>query len=230
MAGDFLIWNFPNAGNPQKVQRYPDRVGRCPAGDGRSLDPSCWCPRTACRSAVVERIADVLHTIADTLDRLVDDVVAMMNADATLDEIVHTVRVAPDVLAKPFMRPLYDEPEFVVHNVWRQFGGWWDGAPSRLKPAPDAVVAATMAELAGGPAALIARAVVAAEAGDFRLAGHLADYAGWAAPDDPGDPPRAGCCVPCPPRRGAVADGKGIFAAAARESEAIAARSDAPER
>jgi glyoxylase-like metal-dependent hydrolase (beta-lactamase superfamily II) len=23
MAGDFLIWNFPNAGNPQKVQRYP---------------------------------------------------------------------------------------------------------------------------------------------------------------------------------------------------------------
>ena len=23
MTGDFLIWNFPNAGNPQKVQRYP---------------------------------------------------------------------------------------------------------------------------------------------------------------------------------------------------------------
>jgi len=22
-CGDFLIWNFPNAGNPQKVQRYP---------------------------------------------------------------------------------------------------------------------------------------------------------------------------------------------------------------
>ena len=22
-AGDFVIWNFPNAGNPQKVQRYP---------------------------------------------------------------------------------------------------------------------------------------------------------------------------------------------------------------
>ena len=22
-AGDFFIWNFPNAGNPQKVQRYP---------------------------------------------------------------------------------------------------------------------------------------------------------------------------------------------------------------
>jgi glyoxylase-like metal-dependent hydrolase (beta-lactamase superfamily II) len=23
MSGDFVIWNFPNAGNPQKVQRYP---------------------------------------------------------------------------------------------------------------------------------------------------------------------------------------------------------------
>ncbi|MFT7288024.1 MAG: glyoxylase-like metal-dependent hydrolase (beta-lactamase superfamily II) [Halieaceae bacterium] len=22
-AGDFFIWNFPNAGNPQKAQRFP---------------------------------------------------------------------------------------------------------------------------------------------------------------------------------------------------------------
>jgi glyoxylase-like metal-dependent hydrolase (beta-lactamase superfamily II) len=22
-TGDFIIWNFPNAGNPQKVQRWP---------------------------------------------------------------------------------------------------------------------------------------------------------------------------------------------------------------
>lgn len=27
-SGDFLIWHFPNADNPQKVQRYPDRWAR----------------------------------------------------------------------------------------------------------------------------------------------------------------------------------------------------------
>ena len=58
----------------------------------------------------------------------------MMNAGETLDSIIHTVQVPADTLAKPYLRPLYDEPEFVVRNVWRQFGGWWDGAASRLKP------------------------------------------------------------------------------------------------
>ena len=74
----------------------------------------------------------------------------MMNAGEVLDTIVHSVHVPDDVLAKPYLRPLYDEPEFVVRNIWRQFGGWWDGAPSRLKPAPDAALAIELAELAGG--------------------------------------------------------------------------------
>jgi glyoxylase-like metal-dependent hydrolase (beta-lactamase superfamily II) len=229
MAGDFLIWNFPNAGNPQKVQRYPIEWAAALRAMV-ALEPDLLVPAHGLPIGGATRIAGVLHTIADTLDRLVDDVLTMMNADATLDEIVHSVRVAPDILAKPFMRPLYDEPEFVVHNVWRQFGGWWDGAPSRLKPAPDAVLAATLAELAGGPAALMARAAVAAEAGDFRLAGHLADYAGWAAPDDPTIHRERAAVYRA--RRAAEPSlmSKGIFAAAARESEAIAAQADAPER
>jgi glyoxylase-like metal-dependent hydrolase (beta-lactamase superfamily II) len=225
MAGDFLIWNFPNAGNPQKVQRYPiEWAAALRAMAARR--PELLVPAHGLPIGGAARIAEVLHTIADTLDQLVADVVAMMNADATLDEIVHTVRVPADVLAKPFMRPLYDEPEFVVHNVWRQFGGWWDGAASRLKPAPDAELATALAELAGGPAALMARASVAADAGDFRLAGHLADYAGWAAPDDPAIHRDRAAVYRA--RRAAEPSlmSKGIFAAAARESESIAARSE----
>ncbi|MEI7547680.1 MAG: alkyl sulfatase dimerization domain-containing protein [Actinomycetota bacterium] len=68
------------------------------------------------------------------------------------------------------MRPLYDEPEFVVRNIWRLYGGWWDGAASRLKPSPDAHLAAAVAELAGGADVLIRRADKAASEGDRRLA------------------------------------------------------------
>ena len=100
----------------------------------------------------------MLTDIAGALETLVADVVEMMNAGEVLDTIIHTVSVDPDLLAKPYLRPLYDEPEFVVRGIWRQFGGWWDGAPSRLKPAPDAQLAAELATLAGGADRLAARA------------------------------------------------------------------------
>ena len=93
-----------------------------------------------------DRIAMVLGDIAEALEHLVSEVVQMMNAGEVLDTIVHSVHVPDDVLAKPYLRPLYDEPEFVVRNIWRQFGGWWDGAPSRVKPSPDAVLANELAD------------------------------------------------------------------------------------
>ena len=93
----------------------------------------------------------VLGDIAAALENLVADVIAMMNEGATLDTIVHTVSVPAETLAKPYLRPLYDEPEFVIRNIWRQFGGWWDGAASRLKPSPDGQLAAVIADLCGGP-------------------------------------------------------------------------------
>jgi alkyl sulfatase BDS1-like metallo-beta-lactamase superfamily hydrolase len=84
---------------------------------------------------------------------------------------------------------VYDEPEFVVRNIWRLYGGWYDGNPSTLKPAPDAVVAREIADLAGGATALAARASSLLEDGSddaLRLAGHLAELAALAAPEDAG--------------------------------------------
>jgi alkyl sulfatase BDS1-like metallo-beta-lactamase superfamily hydrolase len=79
---------------------------------------------------------------------------------------------------------VYDEPEFIVRNVWRLYGGWYDGDPSRLKPAADADVARELATLSGGAAVLADRAAALADAGDFRTACHLVELASGAAPDD----------------------------------------------
>jgi alkyl sulfatase BDS1-like metallo-beta-lactamase superfamily hydrolase len=223
MAGDFLIWHFPNAGNPQKVQRYP---GEWAAALRRMIAqaPELLVPAHGLPIAGADRIAGVLTIVADTLDALVDEVIAMMNGGATLDEIIHTVRVPGDTLALPYLRPFYDEPEFVVRNVWRQFGGWWDGAASRLKPAPDAQLASELAELAGGADVLIGRAGAAADAGDFRLACHLADLAGWAAPADPAIHRRRADVYEARARVEPSLMSQGIFRAAARDSEAVAGR------
>jgi alkyl sulfatase BDS1-like metallo-beta-lactamase superfamily hydrolase len=217
MVGDFVIWNFPNAGNPQKVQRYPlewaAALREMAATGAELLVPAHGLP-----IAGTERIAGVLDEIATALERLVHEVVTMMNEGATLDTIVHSVSVPDAVLARPFLRPFYDEPEFVVRNVWRLYGGWWDGAPSRLKPAPDAVLAGAIAELAGGVDRLVARAQTAVAEGDFRLAAHLVDLAVWAAPDDRTAHGARAEVYQERRRHETSLMAKGVFGAAARES------------
>jgi len=219
-TGDFVIWNFPNAGNPQKVQRYPIEWAAA-LRDMVSREPELLLPAHGLPIEGCERIAGVLTDIADALDGLVADVVDMMNAGEVLDTIIHNVRVADGVLEKPYLRPFYDEPEFVVRNIWRQFGGWWDGAPSRLKPSPDSILATEVANLAGGAGALSDRAAELSEAGDHRLACHLADMAGWAAPADPAIHRTRAVVYRARRKSETSLMSKGIFAGAARESEAV---------
>lgn len=219
-TGDFVIWNFPNAGNPQKVQRYPIEWAAA-LRDMASRRPEILLPAHGLPVGGADRIEEMLSDIAGALEGLVSDVVEMMNGGEVLDSIIHSVRVDPDLLAKPYLRPLYDEPEFVVRGVWRQFGGWWDGAPSRLKPAPDAQLAVELATLAGGADRLAARASDAAGTGEFRIASHLADLAAWAAPED-----RVIHGIRAEVYRARRASetslmAKGIFAGAVRESKAI---------
>ena len=164
----------------------------------------------------------MLDDVATCLELIVREVVDMMNAGEVLDTIVHSVTVPEDLLSKPYLRPLYDEPEFVVRGVWRQFGGWWDGAPSRLKPSPDAVLATELASLAGGASVLIDRARSVAEQGDHRLACHLADLAGWAEPGDSGIHRERALIYRGRRKQETSLMAKGIFAGAARESEQIA--------
>lgn len=183
-VGDLFIWFFPNAGNPQKVQRYPAEWA---AALRRMIElrPALLLPAHGLPIAGEERIAMVLDDVATALEGLVADTLEMMNAGARLDHIIHQVRVPGDLMAKPYLRAAYDEPEFVVRNIWRLYGGWYDGNPAHLKPAPDQALAAEVAQLAGGAAAVAARAAELSEAGNLRLACHLAEWAAQAAPDNP---------------------------------------------
>ena len=83
---------------------------------------------------------------------------------------------------RPYLQAVYDEPEYVVRNIWRLYGGWWDGQPAHLKPARESEIGREVAALAGGPEALADRARALAETGGIALACHLADWAAAAAP------------------------------------------------
>jgi alkyl sulfatase BDS1-like metallo-beta-lactamase superfamily hydrolase len=67
--------------------------------------------------------------------------------------------------------------------VWRRYGGWYDGEPDNLLPAPRAQQAAAWVELAGGVDRVLDRAEELAAEGDLRLACHLVEFAVLAEPD-----------------------------------------------
>lgn len=184
-TGDLFIWASPNCGNPQKVQRYP-REWAIGLRKMQALGAEVLLPGHGFPILGADRIDQALGDTAELLEALVAQTLEMMNAGARLDEIVHAVRAPEHLLDKPYLKPVYDEPEFVVRNLWRLYGGWYDGDPAHLKPAPAAAIAAELAALAGGANVLAGRAQELAASGDLRLAGHLAELAALAAPDDAG--------------------------------------------
>ncbi len=220
-CGDLFIWASPNAGNPQKVQRYPLEWAQA-LRRMIALQPEYLLPGHGLPVIGADRVARALTDTAELLESLVGQTLAVMNGGGRLDEAIHTVTVPAQLAGRPYLQPVYDEPEFIVRTVWRLYGGWWDGNPATLKPAPERALAAELAGLAGGAGVLAARAVelaesVLAETGlagtglagtgspetgqsgqpagprvaelrggeeELRLAGHLAELAWLAAPDD----------------------------------------------
>ena len=220
-TGDLFIWASPNCGNPQKVQRYPREwaVGlrKMAAVGAEVLLPGHGFPIFG-----ADRVAQACGDAAELLESLVEQTLALMNEGARLDDIVHAVKAPAHLLEKPYLRPVYDEPEFVVRNLWRLYGGWYDGNPARLKPPTDAAIAAEMASLAGGAGRLAERASELAAAGDLRLAGHLAELAAQAAPDDAGVHKVRAEVFGARAAEERSTMSKGVFSWAQRESEAKA--------
>jgi alkyl sulfatase BDS1-like metallo-beta-lactamase superfamily hydrolase len=215
-CGDFFIWACPNAGNPQKVQRYP-REWAIALREMAELGAKALLPGHGPPVVGAERVAAVLNDSAALLEDLVSQTLSLMNEGASLPEVMSRIRL-PDELSKPYLRPVYDEPGFIVHNLWRLYGGWFDGDPATLKPATPEEIAAEIAALAGGPKALADRAEALLNEGDAALAAHLVELALSVVPED--GEVRALCARIYEARAGAESStmSKGIFTWAAREA------------
>ena len=221
VSGDFVIWAAPNCGNPQKVQRYCKPWAEAFRGmAARQAD--VLVPGHGPAIFGADRVRQLLGDGARLLDTIHDQTVALMNQGKTLDEVVAGVKMPTDLLARPYFQPTYDDPEFLVRNVWRLYGGWWDGDPAHLKPAPADALARELAALAGGAEKLARRAQELANQGDMRVAGHLIEFAAKAAPDNV-EVHKIRITVS---KQRAAAEStlmaRGVFHAAVRESQAIA--------
>jgi glyoxylase-like metal-dependent hydrolase (beta-lactamase superfamily II) len=109
--GDLFIWSVPNAGNPQKVQRYPWDWAAA-LRDMAQLDVRSLCPG---HGGPVVDDPDTIHrmlvTTAEYLEAIVNQTIDAMNdGGPPAVDVVRRV-VLPDS-ELPWLRPVYDEGEF----------------------------------------------------------------------------------------------------------------------
>jgi alkyl sulfatase BDS1-like metallo-beta-lactamase superfamily hydrolase len=219
-TGDLFFWVAPNAGNPQKVQRYAadwaTALRAMASREAELLIPGHGAPIFG-----AERVRMALSDTAEWLEVLVRETLVRMNAGLPLAAILAEVRPPARLAERPYLQAVYDEPEFVVRTIWRLYGGWWDGVAAHLKPAGEAALGREVAALAGGVERLVERARALAAAGDLALASHLVD---WAVAASPADHAAHAARAEIYEARAAAAPAlmtRGIFAAAARDSRAV---------
>lgn len=147
-AGDFVIWSFPNVGNPFKVQRYTVEWAEaleCMISE----KPEILVPGHGPVIEGYENIRRVLMKISSALRYLHGEVVARLNKGMWYEDILYDVRLPKHMMDDEFLAPRYGCPEFVVHGILRQYTGWYDGNPSNLFPPRRADVASEVARLVG---------------------------------------------------------------------------------
>ncbi|MBN2157687.1 MAG: MBL fold metallo-hydrolase [Candidatus Lokiarchaeota archaeon] len=180
-TGDFFVWGVPNAGNPQKAQRYikewAENLLKMAEKDAEILLPGHGVPIIG-----KERVKKALSDTAEYLDLLYSQTIDLMNQRLSLSEIIEKVTFPEDLKKKPYLQPIYDEPEFLIRSVWTKYGGWYDGIPSHLKPAAEQDIANEIVDLVGGSENLVNRAMVLCKQKKVKVACHLIE---WALRSDP---------------------------------------------
>ena len=196
-CGDLFIWASPNAGNPQKVQRYP-REWAAALRRMLQLDAEFLLPGHGFPVVGADRVRQALTDTADLLDSLVDQTLAVMNARRPPGRR-HPHRAptgrarGPALPAAGLRRARVHRPHGVApvrRVVGRQPRHAEAGAPSApcrpswLRwPAEPGALADRALELLAVASGAPESESEAAE-GALRIAGHLAEHA-WLA--DPGD-------------------------------------------
>jgi alkyl sulfatase BDS1-like metallo-beta-lactamase superfamily hydrolase len=179
-TGDTFVWSSPNAGNPYKVQRYALDWAQALQAMA-ALRPLHLLPGHGPALSGEDRIQDALLTTAAFLRSIHDQVVAKMNEGKWLEDILREIDYPPT--DKPWLRPIYDHPEFIARNVYRLYGGWYSGDPADILPAHSGDIARELVGVCGAEP-LLARARALRDAGDLQIACHIADFVRKGDPDN----------------------------------------------
>ena len=180
-SADYWQSFIPNAGNGKRVQRHVEEWAFA-LKEMASLNARVLLPGHGQALDDPAEIRDNLLLLAEALQSVVDQVVAGLNSGMRKDEVVASVVLPAQLANDSRLQERYVSLRDVARTVVHELTGWWDDQPSHWDPASPERLAALQVEMAGGLAAVDARAR-ALMSEDLRLACHLADQALLAAPE-----------------------------------------------
>ncbi|MCP3855263.1 MAG: MBL fold metallo-hydrolase [Actinomycetia bacterium] len=176
---------IPNIGTPLRTQRFTIRWAEsldrlASLGAGRLLTE--FGPLVEGADAVRER----LDAMARALRWLRNEVVDRLNRGMGEGEILADMTYPADLFDRPWMKPNYGSPDYIVRDLVREESGWWDRNPTTLHPAPPAAAGAAVLSALGDTTMVLTRAEELAEQGETQLALHVIDLLAL-APGDSAD-------------------------------------------
>nr|WP_319386741.1 alkyl/aryl-sulfatase [uncultured Roseibium sp.] len=105
-----------------------------------------------------DKVSEVLTTTRQAIRHVMRHTADGMNAGLSLDDIAATLQLPDDIADKPWLGEYYGKAGWSARAFATGTLGWYDGNPTHLGTLSSAQRAAHMAELAGGPEALMAAA------------------------------------------------------------------------
>jgi glyoxylase-like metal-dependent hydrolase (beta-lactamase superfamily II) len=182
-CGDFFIWNAPNAGNPQKVQRFPEEWAQA-ARKILDLRPVIVFPGHGPPIIGEARCQEAFSNQATLLEGICTFTLEGINAGKSMGDIMRTVPVPQSLVSLPYLQPKYDDPRWFVASLWRRYAGWYTFDVRHLLPVSSTAVGSELAKIAGSADRLASHAKNILDSGDPERLGvalEIAEYAAAAA-------------------------------------------------
>lgn len=127
-------------------------------------------------------VAAFLRKQRDLYKFVHDQTLRMANHGLNAAEIGERLRLPPSLEAEWHTRGYYGTLNHNAKAVYQRYLGWFDGNPANLHKHPPEAAGRRYVELAGGPAALLAKAKAAYEAGDYRWTAEVVSHLVFADP------------------------------------------------
>lgn len=175
VGGDFIVSSIPNAGTPFRVQRYVLEWAEA-LDEMAALDPVAVVSGHG--GVFTSDALEMLRVTSEACRWLDAEVVRRLNDGQWGEQIIHEVRLPPELEGSRYLRPLYGCTAFAVRDILRRYTGWYDGNPTMLFPSTRSAVATEVVALIGGVDPIFGRVEeLAAEddAGALQGALHLLD-------------------------------------------------------
>jgi alkyl sulfatase BDS1-like metallo-beta-lactamase superfamily hydrolase len=131
-----------------------------------------------------DRIVDLLEKQADLYRYLHDQTLRLLNRGHTGREIAELIELPPSLAGEWHCREYYGSTSHNVKAIYQRYMGWFDGNPAHLWEHPPVEQARRYVEFMGGADAVLEKARVSFEAGDYRWVAEVVGHVVFAEPEN----------------------------------------------